>query len=1261
MNNLSHLKNKHGSYFLKLKITATLIFLIPLILSAKTGDLKKNFKEPPAHYSILPFWLWNGTLEKDKLLWQLNQFKENGIDGAFMHARAGIESSETPYFSKGWWDAMDVTIDWAANNNFFAYLYDEDKWPSGSAGGRTLQKNYNEFIKKGLRYRTMEIYGPHKINITEEGNIIGIFAAQIIGEGTIEASTIADITSLNGKTWDVPVGKWAIISFVQFNDPQEQIDYLDKNAVQAFIDVTHEEYYKRYGKYFGNVIPGVFFDEIFASSKQKSSLVWTDDFPSQFEKTKGYDLRMNLPLLIYTESETAKVFNNDYFDVFSQLYTDAWFKTYADWCEKHGIWVTGHTEEDYANYLTQGDYFKTMGQLQVPGTDNEYFRYGFPRIINWQKPKQISSVAHVYGRNRAMVEAMGGGGYIIPLEEYRYGFGMLGAYGINLFVPHLFHYEFETPATKADWPASWFYRNPYWKYFKLLADFGKRISYMGAQGKHVCDIAILNPLTSKWADGYSEKFSDKVFDELQGELLKNYRDFDLIDPSSLEQAQVTKDGLNINGESYKVLILPELKAVRKSSADKMAEFVNQGGMILSIASIPSFSPEDKEKSAAVLNTMNNLFGIEPNRVYRRIYNMNDARKQYFNVKEYPSGGKAVFTQYLWEIPDILDKYIEHDIFVKSSTSAGLKFYHRKEEQTDFYLLVNESRESGHFTVSLKNKGIPEIWDPETGETKVLSNYIVQNNRLEVGVELGSWKTIFLVLQPGELQPLNGLITATNLENLETQNTLNGIQITGWGNPQTRHKTELMQGDEKVEKSWNSDDKLNEITFGDTWDFTLTQHELDYKWSPEIKESETELPVMEFMWEPVYTEVIRIPTNDNIWKWVRMAEKFSKKIAAERHISGWNANRINYYNYTKKLYFPEVWFRKRITLDENPLKASIDITAGKEYELWINGKKAGAGDDYESAETYDLGSILQKGENLIEVHVKNSSGLLAESKIQTSNGKTIYLITDDSWEASTDRIGYSKAFVMSSPPLGKWGNMSKPGVAVQSPVRLWYRLVLPPGARYLMKPGLSQKYQVFVNRIQQKNSFKNGKMALTGLQKDGKDTLYFTFETNDLKSTLQQPLKVICQTVPFQTGLWEKSGLWWYSGRAVYKQKINIPASYFRDDVKLKLDAGAVYHFAEIWINGKLVKYFPWGPFETDVTGFVHAGENDISVVVSNLLANKALWDIPDDNLNLENPRWWHHGRPLQEPDKLNSGMLGPVRIIPLQKETIIIQTNTKVQ
>ena len=64
-----------------------------------TKEIFDNFKNPPKEYSIIPLWSWNGTLEPNELKRQIDLMMDKGIYGAFMHARAGIDKGETPYFS----------------------------------------------------------------------------------------------------------------------------------------------------------------------------------------------------------------------------------------------------------------------------------------------------------------------------------------------------------------------------------------------------------------------------------------------------------------------------------------------------------------------------------------------------------------------------------------------------------------------------------------------------------------------------------------------------------------------------------------------------------------------------------------------------------------------------------------------------------------------------------------------------------------------------------------------------------------------------------------------------------------------------------------------------------------------------------------------------------------------------------------------------------------------------------------------------------
>ena len=126
---------------------------------------------------------------------------------------------------------------------------------------------------------------------------------------------------------------------------------------------------------------------------------------------------------------------------------------------------------------------------------------------------------------------------------------------------------------------------------------------------------------------------------------------------------------------------------------------------------------------------------------------------------------------------------------------------------------------------------------------------------------------------------------------------------------------------------------------------------------------------------------------------------------------------------------------------------------------------------------------------------------------------------------------------------------------------------------------------------------------------------------------------------------------------IYSKQITIPANYLQDKTRLMLNLGQIDYFAEVWVNNKLVTFFPWGSYEADITGFLKKGENEISVVVANLLANRASWNILDGNISNKDARWWHNGSIMREKEKLTSGLLGPVKIIPYSRESVNLQTN----
>jgi hypothetical protein len=1206
--------------------------------------LALHFKNPPRAYSILPFWSLNNTLDSAKLNWQIDQMIDKGVYGAFMHARDGLDFSETPYFSAGWWNAIESAVKHAHEKNFFACLYDEDKWPSGSAGGRTVKVNPERNIKKILRYTHFEIPGSQTIQLNFAHQPMKIFAGKISNRGVYDFSTQKDLTSLSGKEWTVPPGRWAIIAFTLIKDPQEQINYLDSSTVADFIHITHEEYYKRLGSYFGNTIPGVFFDEIYAnSSDRRDNIFWSDDFAEQFKKIKGYDLVPYLPLMIYNDPQFSSKARFDFFDVVRELYTKAWFKQYAAWASDHHIWVTGHTTEEMIQYIRQSDYFYTEGQLQVPCTDNEDFRYGYPRQIGWYNPKQISSIAHIYGRERVAAEAMGSGGYTIPLEEYRNGFAMLGVYGVNMFIPHLFHYSMERPENQADWPPSWFYQNPYWKYFKPLANYAQRISYMLSQGHHVCKVGIMFPLTQLWLGGYSEPVDDSYYKEVQDQLLNNHIDYDVIDPSSLMKGNCDENGLQLEKENYKVIILPDLHAVASGVMKKLEEFTSKGGIIVGLRQLPSGSENNSSSDPLVLNIVNNLFGFPPAALRQEQYYDVDKNGTHNYTHNDFKKGKAIFTRYLDELPGIINESVGEDIMVNGMDKTWLKFQHRKVGDRNIFFFVNAKNESLSCKVSFHDKGKPFLWNPETGEITEVTNYRVNDNRLELMLNFKPADSYFIVLEPQSVNNNDVLIKKTDLENMNLERNNDELVISGWSTGKAEHEAELWEGKNLITKKWNGSPSLPEIPVKNNWTFQLCPHALDYNWSDEVKEDTLEIPVMKFKsaW-----------TNDNAWKVIKVEDQFNKEKGCRRYLSSWNGAWINYYDYSRHLPAIEggtKYFKKEINISGEIKNASVDITADSSYELYINNKLIGRGNNWKEPMHYDISDVLVKGNNSIFVKTINTHGLLMNGSYQLKKGTAVSFQTDSSWKASPDNVNWNEAFEYAAPPLGSWGNIDRTAHSIHFPCTVVYEQSLPPGAKSIVQPNIIGKYEVFIN--DHLVHFKDGTGNIESLLTNSKNVVSIKVTISDYKEGLQTPVKIICgkTSVPLQS--WNDMDLNWYSGRAVYTNTVQLSKEYFGTNKKLMLDLGAVDYFAEIWINGQLVKYCPWPPFHADITSYVHEGENKITIVVANLLANKASWNLMDANIDNKAARWWNYGSIMREKEKLVSGLLGPVKIVPFVKET----------
>lgn len=97
-----------------------------------------SFSNPPSEYRGAPFWCWNTQLKRDQLLRQIDSLQDMGMGGFHMHSRTGLD---TPYMGQEFLENVKACVDVAKDKKLLACLYDEDRWPSGVAGGLVIADN----------------------------------------------------------------------------------------------------------------------------------------------------------------------------------------------------------------------------------------------------------------------------------------------------------------------------------------------------------------------------------------------------------------------------------------------------------------------------------------------------------------------------------------------------------------------------------------------------------------------------------------------------------------------------------------------------------------------------------------------------------------------------------------------------------------------------------------------------------------------------------------------------------------------------------------------------------------------------------------------------------------------------------------------------------------------------------------------------------------------------------------------------------------
>lgn len=612
----------------------------------------ETFKNPPIEYRDVPFWAWNTKMTKEDIDFCLSVFKEMGMGGAFLHSRTGMD---TPYLSEEFMELISYAHEKAGELGLKAWLYDEDRWPSGFGGGLvTKREEYRsrflvwsprpyiegelpEESKKGstaqaVRSRSRKLLGVYQVE--SQDGFLSAYRRLSENETNFPSKEeeFQDLDS--GEDWTT----WCAYLEVGGDNPwfnnQSYVDTLNPEAVKAFLDSTYERYKDKLGKDFGTLIPAIFTDEPQFTPKQRASgidarkeviLPFTDKLPELFQEAYGLDLLDYLPELFYDKEQEYSYIRYCYHQLVSSLFAKSYAMQIGKWCETSKIALTGHLmEEPLLSSQTRyvGEAMLSYAGFQIPGIDILCDRREFTTA------KQAQSAVHQFDREAMASELYGVTNWDYDFRGHKLQGDWQAALGVTLRAPHLAWTSMEGEA-KRDYPASIFYQSPWYQEYRMIEDYFARIASVMSRGKALVKIGVIHPIETCWLLWGTEEKTGKAVEELDGQfveltnwLLGNCLDFDFISEALIPELYKGTDGktISIGAMNYEVLLVPFMETMRKSTLDMLCQWKAAGGKIIFIGNIPRYVDGKKSDEALKLSVSCVFAEYSKNQIRRLLEN-----------------------------------------------------------------------------------------------------------------------------------------------------------------------------------------------------------------------------------------------------------------------------------------------------------------------------------------------------------------------------------------------------------------------------------------------------------------------------------------------------------------------------------------------------------------------------------------------------------------------------------------------------------------
>jgi hypothetical protein len=1068
-------------------------------------DALPGFSKPPAGFGVVPFFWWLGDpLTRERLGWILEQMKGMGISGYQINYAHGMGTggswcglslpSDPPLLSKAWWELT-------------GWFMEEAK----KQGAAISLSDYTLGLGQGWIMDAI---------LRERPDLNGTVLKMV--EGRVSGALVT--TNLHGDGGTVrPIS-------ILVNPKAQSLDPMHPESGEIYARKFFGQFEDRFPGEGGKGLNYFFSDEL---SFGVTGHLWDDRFAGEFKKRKGYDIIPELPALFMDIGPRTPKIRMDYSDVKVALTEEGFFKPVFDWHQKRGMTMGCDHGGRGRDVVEFGDYFRTQRWMQGPGSDQPNLSKDLIRA------KVASSMAHLYQRPRVWLEGYYGSGWgttcagvvDATFADFVMGYNLLSFHGMY-YSTHGGWWEWAPPDNT--------FRMPYWKHMRGFMDCAQRLSYLFTQGHHRCDVAILYPVAPMEA-GLGGKEAVQAAFTSGKKLYDKSIDFDFMDFESLVRAKVVGKELQVSGESYRVLILPAMRAVRHSTLQKALEFRRAGGVVLAVDALPEASDR---------------------------LGLNDPEVTAIVKELFPNG----------PVTDVLKETVA--VLPQRDYDGPGTIQHRKLGPRDLYAIYNAPKDA---EVTFRAIGKVELWDPWTGTSRPLEVIYQDAGVTKLKLPLTKTEIQLIVFSPGQPK-----VAAPPDVSLLTSN----IFLTGDWEFELQPTSDNRYGD----FHWPPTPAMIGAEARQVW--YCEGGKPDGPWQ---KVTQSFGPQF-IKGDKLPTDLRAPPTGgkpwDFSWRWGIENDPGAQGyhgLKARVHDDFLAIGAVNgkpWGNTEYKEGDTDTCFWTTV-LAPRDMTANAHIGAVKPSRVWLNGMEVIGTKLSLKAGANPLVLLYDKGKyGRTYYAVSTSEPVAPEPDVvrvpagQQPKFKPSPLATR--WQEDKGLLPFDVKPDVKS-PVGWYRFVSPPGlrgltVKARGKVQVW---VEDGGQKSEVR---SQNSEFGIQKFEIE---KPARGAVTVLVRIDQERGCYG------GAALLEPIRLDCGVGSMALGDWSKNeGLTSYSGGAWYRKTVSIPAGK-----RVTLDLGGVAASAEVRVNGKSAGVRVSSPWTFDISSLVKPGENRIEVLVCNTLAN----------------------------------------------------------